>query len=69
MGLRSVLLCTADDPDRPERCSTVGYLPTRAASVTLPAPAGPIRPHYPFFAPFEYDFYRALSAEHGFTDA
>jgi hypothetical protein len=25
------------------------------------------RPHYPFFVPFEYDFYRALSAEHGFT--
>jgi exodeoxyribonuclease-3 len=102
--------------------STVGYLPARAASVTLPAPAGPIqvigayapsrdaglekterkrtwlaafraalaardaaipamflgdlnvlepdhRPHYPFFVPFEYDFYRALSAEHGFTDA
>ena len=27
------------------------------------------RPHYPFFVPFEYDFYRALSAEHGLTDA
>ena len=27
------------------------------------------RPHYPFFVPFEYDFYRALIAEHGFTDA
>ncbi len=27
------------------------------------------QPHYPFFAPFEYDFYRCLSAEHGFTDA
>jgi len=26
------------------------------------------RPHYPFFAPFEYDFYRALNAEHGFVD-
>ena len=102
--------------------STVSYLPTRAASITLPAPAGPIqvigaytpsrdaglekterkrtwltafraalaardpaipamflgdlnvlepdhRPHYPFFVPFEYDFYRALSAEHGLTDA
>jgi exodeoxyribonuclease-3 len=102
--------------------STVGYLPARAASVTLPAPAGPIQvigayapsrdaglekterkrtwlaafraalaardpaipamflgdlnvlepdhqPRYPFFAPFEYDFYRALSAEHGLTDA
>ena len=102
--------------------ATVSYLPTRAASVTLPAPAGPIqvigaytpsrdaglekterkrtwltafraalaardpaipamflgdlnvlepdhRPHYPFFVPFEYDFYRALIAEHGFTDA
>jgi exodeoxyribonuclease III len=27
------------------------------------------QPHYPFFAPFEYDFYRALIAEHGFVDA
>ena len=27
------------------------------------------QPHYPFFVPFEYDFYRALTAEHGLTDA
>lgn len=26
------------------------------------------RPHYPFFAPFEYDFYRSLVTEHGLTD-
>ena len=26
------------------------------------------QPHYPFFVPFEYDFYRALTAEHGLTD-
>jgi exodeoxyribonuclease-3 len=101
--------------------SEIGYLPTRATSVTLPAPAGPIevigayvpsrdaglekterkrkwlsaclaaltardpsipavllgdlnilepghQPHYPFFVPFEYDFYRALTADHGLTD-
>ena len=100
----------------------IGYLPTRAASVTLPAPAGPIevigayvpsrdaglekterkrkwvaaclaalaardtahpavllgdlnvlepshQPRYPFFVPFEYDFYRALGADHGLLDA
>jgi exodeoxyribonuclease III len=27
------------------------------------------QPHYPFFVPFEYDFYRALSADHGLADA
>jgi exodeoxyribonuclease-3 len=27
------------------------------------------RPHYAFFAPFEYDFYRTLCADHGFVDA
>ena len=27
------------------------------------------RPGYPFFAPFEYDFYRALVDVHGLTDA
>jgi exodeoxyribonuclease-3 len=27
------------------------------------------QPHYPFFVPFEYDFYRALVTEHGMTDA
>jgi exodeoxyribonuclease III len=27
------------------------------------------RPRYPFFAPFEYDFYQALSDAHGLTDA
>lgn len=27
------------------------------------------RPHYPFFAPFEYDFYRALVGEHHLVDA
>jgi exodeoxyribonuclease III len=100
----------------------VSHLPARAASVTLPAPCGPVQvigayvpsrdaglekterkrkwlaglgtaladrdpaipavflgdlnilepdhePRYPFFVPFEYDFYRALGAEHGFTDA
>lgn len=26
-------------------------------------------PRYPFFAPFEYDFYRALAGSHGLTDA
>jgi exodeoxyribonuclease III len=102
--------------------AALGYFPARAASVTLPAPAGKVqvigayvpsrdaglekterkrkwlaaclealtardpcfpvvllgdlnilepghRPHYPFFIPVEYDFYRALSAEHGLTDA
>lgn len=100
----------------------VGYLPSRAAAVILPAPAGPLRviglyvpardasdvkterkrawlaacdaalaatvgempavvlgdlnvlepdhrPRYPFFAPFEYDFYRTLAGAHGLTDA
>jgi exodeoxyribonuclease III len=100
----------------------VGYLPSRAGAVILPAPGGPLRviglyvpardagagkterkrtwlaacdaalaaavsempvlllgdlnvlepghrPGYPFFAPFEYDFYRALSGVHGLTDA
>ena len=100
----------------------VGYLPSRAAAVILPAPGGPLRviglyvpardasaekterkrtwlaacdaalataasempvlllgdlnvlepdhrPGYPFFAPFEYDFYRALGGVHGLTDA
>jgi len=99
----------------------VGYLPSRAAAVILPAPAGAVRviglyvpardaspgkterkrkwlaacdaalaaaltempsillgdlnvvepdhwPRYPFFAPFEYDFYRALAGPHGLTD-
>jgi exodeoxyribonuclease III len=27
------------------------------------------RPRYPFFAPFEYDFYQALTGTHGLTDA
>lgn len=27
------------------------------------------KPHYPFFAPFEYDFYRALTAKHDLADA
>jgi exodeoxyribonuclease III len=27
------------------------------------------RPHYPFFAPFEYDFYRALTTDHELIDA
>jgi exodeoxyribonuclease-3 len=27
------------------------------------------QPHYPFFAEFEYDFYRALATRHGLTDA
>jgi exodeoxyribonuclease-3 len=102
--------------------AALGYLPARAASVTLPTPAGRLQvigayapsrdagpekterkrkwlaafqialaarapsipavllgdlnilepghqPRYPFFVPFEYDFYRALSAEHGLTDA
>ena len=26
-------------------------------------------PHYPFFVPFEYDFYRALTDDHGLVDA
>jgi exodeoxyribonuclease-3 len=100
----------------------VGYLPSRAAAVTLPVPGGPLRviglyvpsrdasvekierkrkwlaacdaalasvagempaivlgdlnilepghqPRYPFFAPFEYDFYQALAGTHGLTDA
>ena len=100
----------------------VGYLPSRAAAVTLPVPVGPLRviglyvpsrdasvekterkrkwlaacdaalasvasempaivlgdlnilepghqPRYPFFAPFEYDFYQALAGTHGLTDA
>ena len=100
----------------------VGYLPSRAAAVILPAPAGPLRviglyvparddsaekterkrkwlaacdaalaatvsempvillgdlnilepdhwPSYPFFAPFEYDFYQTLGSGHHLTDA
>jgi exodeoxyribonuclease-3 len=100
----------------------VGFLPSRAAAMTLPAPGGPLRviglyapsrdasvekterkrkwlsacdaaltsaadempaillgdlnilepghqPRYPFFAPFEYDFYRTLADVHGLTDA
>ena len=100
----------------------IGYLPSRAAAMTLPAPGGPLRiiglyapsrdasadkterkrkwlaacdaaltatvgempaivlgdlnilepghqPRYPFFAPFEYDFYRNLAGPHGLTDA
>jgi exodeoxyribonuclease III len=100
----------------------VGYLPSRAAAVILPAPGGPLRviglyvpardasigkterkrkwlaacdaaltatvsempvillgdlnviepdhwPRYPFFAPFEYDFYLALAGVHGLADA
>ena len=100
----------------------IGYLPSRAAAVILPAPGGPLRviglyvpsrdasaekterkrkwlaacdaalasatagmpaivagdlnilepghkPRYPFFAPFEYDFYQALTGTHGLTDA
>jgi exodeoxyribonuclease-3 len=27
------------------------------------------QPHYPFFAPFEYDFYRQLTDRHGLIDA
>ena len=27
------------------------------------------QPRYPFFAPFEYDFYQALAGAHGLTDA
>jgi exodeoxyribonuclease-3 len=27
------------------------------------------QPRYPFFAPFEYDFYQALAGTHGLTDA
>jgi exodeoxyribonuclease III len=99
----------------------LGYLPSRAAAVILPAPAGALRviglyvpardaslgkterkrtwlaacdaalaatvgempaivlgdlnilepdhwPRYPFFAPFEYDFYRALAGTHRLTD-
>jgi exodeoxyribonuclease-3 len=68
----------------------VGYLPARAAAVTLAAcdaalaatvtemPAivlGDLnvlepshRPAYPFFEPFEYDFYCALATAHGLTD-
>ncbi len=99
----------------------VGYLPSRAAAITLNTPSGPIhiigayvpsrdagaekterkrkwldacraalasrpsgaamflgdlnvlepghQPHYPFFAPFEYDFYRQLTDECGLVDA
>ncbi|MCW2934363.1 MAG: hypothetical protein JWM19_5325 [Actinomycetia bacterium] len=100
----------------------VGYLPSRAAAMILPAPDGPLRviglyvpardaspekterkrkwlaacdaalatavtgmaalvlgdlnilepghqPRYPFFAPFEYDFYLSLSEVHGLADA
>src|SRR5215469_6237078 len=114
----STVLATPDDGfgDR------VGYLPSRAAAVILPAPAGALRviglyvpardasvgkterkrkwlaacdaalaaalvempaivlgdlnvlepahrPAYPFFEPFEYDFYRGLVCAHGLTDA
>jgi exodeoxyribonuclease III len=97
----------------------IGYLPARAAAMTLDLPGGPLlaaglyvpsrnatpdkterkrrwlaacdtaiaaappalllgdlnilepghQPHYPFFAPFEYDFYRARTGRHHMTDA
>jgi exodeoxyribonuclease-3 len=112
-------IAATPDPGFGER---VGYLPSRAGAVILPAPGGPLRviglyvpardastekterkrtwlaacdaalaaavgempvlllgdlnvlepghrPGYPFFAPFEYDFYRALVDVHGLTDA
>lgn len=111
-----VQACTEDFGER------VGYLPSRVAAVTLPAPDGPIQligayvpsrdasadkterkrrwltafhaalaterrhihtvllgdlnvlepdhqPHYRFFAPFEYDFYRQLTEDCGLVDA
>jgi exodeoxyribonuclease-3 len=117
-GVMIISRVRAEPGDFGER---VGYLPSRAASVALPAPAGPIeiigayvpsrdaglekterkrkwlaaclaalagrdpalpavllgdlnvlepghQPRYPFFVPFEYDFYRALSADHGLAD-
>jgi exodeoxyribonuclease-3 len=113
----SRVMAAADD-----FAATVGYLPSRASSVTLAAPAGPVQvigayvpsrdasldkterkrkwleaftaalagrdptipavflgdlnviepshlPRYPFFVPFEYDFYRALSTNHDLVDA
>src|SRR5260370_42049191 len=100
----------------------IGYLPSRAPAVILPAPGGPLRviglyvpsrdagiekterkrkwlaacdaalasatagmpailpadlnilepghqPRYPFFAPFEHDFYQARAGTHGLTAA
>ena len=109
---------SADDWNR-----QLGYLPSRAATAVLPAPAGDLhliglyapsrdasldktarkqrwlqaltdalagnghgptrtlllgdlnvlepdhRPHYSFFAPFEYDFYNNLHTRHGMVDA
>jgi exodeoxyribonuclease-3 len=121
-GEYGVMIISRVQAQRGDFAATISYLPTRATSVTLPAPAGPIQvigayapsrdagpekterkrkwltafraalaardpaipavflgdlnvlepghqPRYPFFAPFEYDFYRALSTEHGLTDA
>lgn len=121
-GEYGVMIISRVQAQHGDFAAAVSYLPTRAASVTLPAPAGPIQvigayapsrdtglekterkrkwltacrvaltardpavpavflgdlnvlepdhqPRYPFFAPFEYDFYRALGAEHGLTDA
>lgn len=114
--IASKLTATTDDFG-----GRIGYLPSRAAAITLPAPAGPIhiigayvpsrdaglekterkrkwldacraalasrpdgaavflgdlnvlepghQPHYRFFAPFEYDFYRQLTDDHGLIDA
>jgi exodeoxyribonuclease III len=118
-GVMIVARVKAADGQFSER---LGYLPARATSVLLPAPAGTVeiigayvpsrdsgqekterkrqwlatcqaalaarepaypaillgdlnilepdhQPRYPFFAPFEYDFYRTLATEHALTDA
>jgi exodeoxyribonuclease-3 len=120
-GDYGVLIASKLTADTDDFGSRVGYLPARAAAITLPAPDGPIHiigayvpsrdasaekterkrkwltachqalasrpkgaavflgdlnvlepghlPHYPFFAPFEYNFYRQLTDDCGLVDA
>jgi exodeoxyribonuclease III len=121
-GEYGVMICAQVEIEPGRFGDQVGYLPSRAASITLFTPDGAVevigayvpsrdagaekterkrkwlaaclaalaarppghpavflgdlnilepghQPRYPFFAPFEYDFYRALTTGHGFTDA
>lgn len=120
-GDYGVMIASKVTADADDFGGRIGYLPARAAAITLAAPSGPMRiigayvpsrdasaektgrkrkwldachtalasrpagavvflgdlnvlepghqPHYPFFAPFEYDFYRQLTDDCGLVDA